>query len=414
MTYAPILAAVFLLWPVMGFLGGQGYAPLLGLAALPALALARPKGRPALYAVLAVLFVAWAAASEVWSPASKGFISGSLADGDFAVRAASLRIVLTMVFALLAVGGALRIRAGAAQRSSRVMLGALAVQGLVVLTIAFIAPVLIRMIYGEDSLRVNEGIQNAARNANAYALVLPVLAGYAGVRPGLMWKGVAVLIVLAGAFAFQRADSQAALIGLVFMVGAMALVTLLPRNGFRVLFGALAAYVAFAPVIFGVLVRGLAAGGVSLPGSFQSRAWSWDVVLGKIAEKPLMGHGLAASKTWRETYADHPDWLAQLPGYWASYPVVPGHPHNMALQIWAETGIIGAGLAALALAALAFRLPSPGDMRQDVRLAAAGLTGVALSLFSFAYSAWNEAFWSSLVLAAIAIILLAKRERASL
>ena len=37
MSYAPILAAAFVLWPVMGVLGAQGYGPLLALAALPAL-----------------------------------------------------------------------------------------------------------------------------------------------------------------------------------------------------------------------------------------------------------------------------------------------------------------------------------------------------------------------------------------
>jgi O-antigen ligase len=128
----------------------------------------------------------------------------------------------------------------------------------------------------------------------------------------------------------------------------------------------------------------------------------------------VTGYGISASKSWRETYADHPDWLARLPDFWKDYPVVPGHPHNMALQIWAETGLIGAVLVGFALVLLGFRLPQPDQMREDVRYATAGVTGVALSLFSFAYNMWNEAFWSTVVLAAIAIILLAKRQRESL
>jgi hypothetical protein len=71
-------------------------------------------------------------------------------------------------------------------------------------------------------------------------------------------------------------------------------------------------------------------------------------------------------------------------------------------------------LAAFALIALGFRLPRPDAMRADIRYAIAGMTGVAVSLFSFAYNMWNEAFWSTLILAAVAIILLSKRERASL
>ncbi|MEZ5999051.1 MAG: O-antigen ligase family protein [Hyphomonas sp.] len=414
MSYAPFLAAAFVLWPLMGFLGGQGYAPLLGLAALPALAVARPKLPPAPYAVLAALFVAWAALTETWSPASRGLVTGSLAGGDFAVKAASLRIVLVALFGTLAVAGALRIRQGGAQLSSRIMLGAFAVQALMVMATVFFAGPLLSAIYGADPQRVNEGVQNIGRNANAFALVLPLLAAYVAARPGLQWKGAAVLLVLVSLVAFQMADSQAAVFGVVFMALAMGLVKLFPRMGFRWLFGALGAYVAVAPMAMGVLLFELEKVGIALPGSFQSRAWSWQVVIGKITEAPIMGHGLAASKTWRETYAEHPDWLARLPDFWAQYPVVPGHPHNMALQIWAETGAIGAVLAALSLMALAFRLPRPAELRADVRYAIAGLAGVAASLFSFAYSAWNEAFWASLVLAAIGIILLAKRERASL
>ena len=414
MSYAPILAAAFVLWPLMGFLGGQGYAPLLGLAALPALALARPKGPPAIYAILAGLFVAWAAVSEIWSPASSGFVSGSLTDGTFAVKAASLRIVLAAMFGMLAAAGAMQIAKGSAQVSARVMLGAFAAQGLILAVTTLFAGPLIAAIYGDDPQKVNEGVQNLGRNANAFALVLPVLIAYLAARPAYIWKLVVVLLLVVSLLIFTRVDTQSAMIGIVLMIAAMGVVQVLPRLGFRVLFSALAAYIASAPLVIGTGIRLLEAYGLHLPGSFQSRAWSWQVVIGKIAERPLTGHGIAASKTWRETYADHPDWLARLPDFWAAYPVVPGHPHNMALQIWAETGLIGAVLAGFALVTLGFRLPRPDALREDIRYAIAGLTGVATSLFSFAYSVWNEAFWSSLILAAVAIILLSKRERASL
>ena len=111
MSYAPILAAAFVLWPVMGLLGAQGYGPLLALAALPVLAIARPKTPPAIYALMALVFVGWAALSDMWSPASRGFISGNLLEGNFAIRAAGVRIVLTAVFGMLAIAGALQINA---------------------------------------------------------------------------------------------------------------------------------------------------------------------------------------------------------------------------------------------------------------------------------------------------------------
>ena len=167
-------------------------------------------------------------------------------------------------------------------------------------------------------------------------------------------------------------------------------------------------------MLIGTVLRVLEAYNIHLPGSFQSRAWAWHVVVQKVSEKPVTGHGISASKTWNETYADYPEWAAHLPENWQYYPVVPGHPHNMALQIWAETGMIGAVLVAFSLVLLGFRLPAPGQMREDVRYAIAGVTGVAFAVFNFAYNMWNEAFWSSVALAAVAIILLAKRQRDSL
>ena len=415
MSYAPVLAAAFVLWPIMGLLGGQGYAPLLGLAALPALALARPKGPPALYVIPAVLFVIWVIVGEVfWSPVSTELVSGSLQEGNFAVKATSLRVVLTAAFALLAVGGALRIADGSAQVSTRVMLGAFAIQGLILAATSIFSAPLLEVVYGPDPTEQMSGVQNMGRNANAFALILPILIAYLSARPQFFWKPVVALLVVASLLFFTRVDTQSAMLGLVFMMAAMGLVQALPKLGFRILFTCIGAYIASAPMLIGTVLRLLEAYNIHLPGSFQSRAWAWHVVIEKIAERPFVGHGIAASKTWRETYADYPEWLARLPDTWTNYAVVPGHPHNMPLQIWAETGMIGAVLVGFSLVLLGFRLPDPAKMREDVRFAIAGVTGVAFSLFNFAYSMWNEAFWSSVALAAVAIILLAKRRRESL
>jgi O-antigen ligase len=360
------------------------------------------------------LFVIWAAVSETWSPATTGFVSGSLLEGNFAVKASSLRIILAAAFGVLAVGGAMRIANGTAQVSSRVMLGAFAAQGLIVAVSTLFSGPLLTAIYGSDPLEINSGVQNIGRNANTFALVLPILIAYLAARPGPLWRPIVALLAVVSLLIFARADSQSAMIGTVFMVVAMGIVHVFRGAGFRILFTVIGAYIASAPLVIGTGLKILEAYGIHLPGSFQSRAWSWQVVIGKISEAPIVGHGIGASKTWNESYADHPDWLARLPDFWAYYPVVPGHPHNMALQIWAETGLIGALLSAFALIALGFRLPRPDALRADVRYAIAGSVGVAVSLFSFAYNMWNEAFWSSLVLAAVAIILLSKRERASL
>ncbi len=414
MSYAPFLAAAFLLWPFTCIAGTQGNVLLLALAAIPAMFVARPGNRPATYLMAGVAFLVWAIASEYWSPVSRGIVSGSLWGGDFAIRSAGLRIGLTLMFATLLIAGTLRIAPGRAQISSRLMLGAVSVHGLLVLLGPHLGAAVMPFFYGDDPLEYSSGFQNLDRGANAFALVLPILVAYLGARSGIAWKGLALLIALASAASFALLGASAAMFGALLMLAAFLIVRLFPNYGLRGLFTAAAAYIALAPFLIGSLLHLLERSGRTLPGSFQSRAWSWEVVIGKIQEAPLTGHGIEASKSWRETYAAYPEWMAQLPDFWAYYPVVPGHPHNMALQIWAETGGVGALLTALAVLLIGWRLPIGGRLRADIRYAIGGMLAATFCLFSFSYSAWNEAFWSTLALAVAALVLLSRRVRGSL
>ena len=414
MSYAPFLAAAFLLWPLTSIAGTQGNVLLLALAAIPALFVARPGIRPAHYLLAGMAFLVWAVASESWSPVSRGIISGTLMGGDFAIRSAGLRIILTLFFTTLLIAGALRTAPGRAQISSRLILGSLSIHGLLILLSPVFATSVMPVFYGDDPLNHSSGFQNLDRGANAFALVLPILVAYVGARPGLAWKGLALMIALASLVSFGVLGSSAAMFGAALMLVAFVIVRVFPKYGLRGLFTAVAAYIALAPILMSGLLYMLERSGVNLPGSFQSRAWSWEVVIGKIQETPLMGHGIEASKSWQDTYAAYPEWMAQLPDFWARYPVVPGHPHNMALQIWAETGAVGAFVAALAVLLIGWRLPIGHNLRADIHYAIGGMLAAAFCLFSFSYSVWNEAFWSTLALAVVALIVLSRRVRGSL
>ena len=414
MSYAPFLAAAFLLWPLTSMAGTQGNVLLLALAAIPALFVARPGIRPAHYLLAGMAFLVWAVASESWSPVSRGIISGTLMGGDFAIRSAGLRNILTLFFTTLLIAGALRTAPGRAQISSRLILGSLSIHGLLILLSPVFATSVMPVFYGDDPLNHSSGFQNLDRGANAFALVLPILVAYVGARPGLAWKGLALMIALASLVSFGVLGSSAAMFGAALMLVAFVIVRVFPKYGLRGLFTAVATYIALAPILMSGLLYMLERSGVNLPGSFQSRAWSWEVVIGKIQEAPLMGHGIEASKSWQDTYAAYPEWMAQLPDFWARYPVVPGHPHNMALQIWAETGAVGAFVAALAVLLIGWRLPIGHNLRADIHYAIGGMLAAAFCLFSFSYSVWNEAFWSTLALAVVALIVLSRRVRGSL
>ncbi len=405
-SYAPVLAALFVLWPVMAIGGGQGFLMLLMLAGLAALALARPRLPPAGYAVIAFAFITWAALSSLWAPMARPLMSGNVLEGNFSVGATNLMILSATAIGSLAVAGALRT--AAAPRTTVIILAALGLQFSLMLASALLAGPALTAIYGDSPQRIAEGAQNLARNANAFALMLPILAAFAANRPGLAGKAVAVGLFIASLFAFKTLDTDAGLFALAGMLAAMGLVALMPRMGFRWLLVGVGAYIAAAPVFVAALIRLLAPMSGSLPASFQSRLWSWEVVIARMTERPFTGHGLDAVKTWRETFSAYPDWLARLPDFWANYPVVPGHPHHMGLHIWAETGFIGAVLAGLAFVALAFRLPRPSALPANVRFAIAGLIGAFVSVFSFSYNVWNEGFWSGAVFAVIALIILAR------
>lgn len=403
MNYGLVLAAAFVLWPVMAVLGGQGFAPLLGLTGIAALVLARPRLPLPLFAGLGFAFIVWAAASEFWAPGARQLISGSLTEGTFSVESRGLSFIAIALTAGLTIAGTLR--AAPSPRASGIVAAMLGVQAVLVVLSPYLSGFVLSAVYGEDVKGLHEGAQNVGRGANTLALGLPLLLPmlvFGWKVPGMV---LAAALTLGAAIAYRLLGSDSALFAIAGMALAIGLVSLMPRMGFRWLFGLIGGYIAAAPVLFAALIRGLDFIAPSLPDSFRSRIWSWEIVIGRMTDAPFLGHGLNATRSWNETFATRPEWLAQLPDFWAGYRIVPGHPHNMALQIWAETGMIGAVLAALGLVALGFHLPRPAELRPEIRYAAAGLAGSAIAIFSFAYSAWNEGFWAALVLATAAIVL---------
>jgi len=408
MTYAPVLVISLALWPILALLGGQGFSPLVTLAALPALAFVRPLYPDRSYSWLAILALAWIVLSAAWSPTSGPLVSGDLGEASFSVNAASMRLAITGLAILLVIAASLtlpdRDRAGPRRSVHVIACTAFAV----LLATALLREPLLDAFYGADPARRQEGLQNATRNANAFAFLLPLLLAWLwSAQASLVGRLLAGLVAIASLGAFAQLGAQAALGSLALGLVSIGVVLWLPRRGYTVLFS----MTATAPLLLGGSAWLLDRAGVGLPHSFQSRAWSWQLVVERIAERPYLGHGLEATGTWRETYAAHPDWLAQIVAQggaeaaWRQFPVVPGHPHNMPLEIWADTGAIGAGLIACVLVFTGLRLPAPASLPMATRYAIAGLFGAVLSAFCFAYSVWNEAFWASVAMAVAALIL---------
>ncbi|MCI4645110.1 MAG: O-antigen ligase family protein [Hyphomonadaceae bacterium] len=412
-AFAPVFAGLMVLWPLMAILGAQGYAPLLTLVGLFSLVWLRWPARPPLVALLAIALVAWVSASTAWSPAAEGgLVSGSLLEGTFSIEVSAFRLVGTALMAILALSAALQISDGQTIWAGRVLIAVFALHLLLTLTMPMISGPLLALAYDDPFEAKTAGLQNMLRAINACALILPILTT-------LMWtfgrlgQATAIIVTLASAAIMALLGSAAGLLSVLLAPLTIGLVALLPRIGFRLLFAGMSLVILAAPALG--LLAGLAERfGIVAPASFQARLWAWQRVTENLAEQPIHGHGIEAASTWRETYADHPDWLAEMVTRgeaeyaWSNYPVIPTHPHNMGLQIWAETGLIGALLAAATLLAIGWTLPQARTLSPQLRFAIAGLAGASVSLFSFSYSVWNEAFWASIVLAVIALIIIAK------
>lgn len=416
MRYAAVFASLMVFWPAMALMGGQGFAALIGLTGLAALLMARPQWPLNAYSYFLGAFLLWCGATELWSPAGGEIISGNLRDGTFSVEMLGLSMVLTFLMGGLTVAGVMRAPDGQTGRSARWILLCLALHGLALaaMSVPQISEPIFAEIYGSAAEAASSGYQNIGRAANAFSLVVPLLAAYVGLRPGMFWKAVAALIYVAAFAVFFVLEFSTPIVGLLIGLFAIGVVSVLKTSGFRWILSALGAYISATPVLYGIGISLLREKVQYLPYSFQSRLRAWEVEIERTMDNPIIGNGIGASRLWKETFSSRPEWMVHLPPEFETFQIVPGHPHNMALHIWAETGVVGSILAGLTLVVLAFRLPAPREMRGDIRWAVAGLIGAVTSIFSFSYSVWNEGFWASVFLAAAAIIVVAKRERQSI
>ncbi len=140
--------------------------------------------------------------------------------------------------------------------------------------------------------------------------------------------------------------------------------------------------------------------------SLRHRLLIWKFAGDRIAERPVLGWGMAGSRA--VPGADQPalsyakskgvGWVNRHDGgILHRTPVLPLHPHNAFVQIWLELGLLGALLAAgfVWLCAQACRAGPPG-----VRACRFGLLASAVTVACFSYGVWQSWWIASLFLIA--------------
>jgi O-antigen ligase len=283
---------------------------------------------------------------------------------------------------------ALRIESAQMRRLETALLGGFCI-GLTILLAEMASE---RIMATHDSLFVRLFGQPAASEAylnrpkTVLALLLPLALALAWRRIGPF---AAAALAAGCVVAFVAGESMAAALALVAALAGSAAFRV---AGPRAVAAILVACVLSAPFLTRLPMFDTLAARRDLTVSIYHRAAIWQFVGLRIADKPVLGWGMHASRT--------------MPGghdtIGGSAEKIPLHPHNAPLQIWLELGGIGAALMAALLGFLAINCNGP-----PLRRAVLGATLVtAVVIASLSYGIWQGWWFATLwLLAALAAAL---------
>jgi len=185
-------------------------------------------------------------------------------------------------------------------------------------------------------------------------------------------------------------------VGLVAVAAAlvfMGLAKLLKDRSIDILIFLAAFSVLFAPLAGYVMKFVSPETKASMTDSWEHRVEMWGYVAEMIAQKPILGHGFDAVRTFDRTYSG-----MTLNGEPWEQNIIALHPHNAGLHIWAEAGAVGAAFAAITLFMLRHSLKNAIMKKPDIVIPMAGFLAAALTLCTFTYGIWQEWFWGVLIL----------------
>ena len=385
-----LVLLVLVTLPPLAVAGGLGIAAsvaVLGLgAALTGLSNSERTPPPgAFWALLA--FVLWASATTVWSPYERSPLASNalkIVAGVLVYWTASAALVHAAARHPRGVGGA--ALAAFAALLSITLLDLATCYG-ISLRLDPVQP-------GEaPESRLRDAEMNVGHGLTVALLLAPAVWVATARRLAIFGRWAAVGGVVATGVALLGAAALGGLWVGGLALGVAAVFALAGRTAPRAALVAAGTFAVIsliaAPLLAWAATRLAPATKAALPFSWEHRVEGWAFIAGRLREAPLLGHGFDASRTFDATVA--------LRGF--DMPVISLHPHNAGLQIWLETGLVGAALASLAIVALT-RLVLAWSGHDPARaMAAAGTLAVAATISAVSYGVWQEWWWASLFLA---------------
>jgi len=366
---------------VAAIAGGLPLPPFValgGLIALPWKQILRLRKDIPWEALLAALFVGWAALSWVWSPYDRPDQAVKLLIG--------FPLYASFAFAIAHLRGRWRARAEA-----------------MFIFMAFMASIYLFAEFvngGEATLAYKAMVEgrplgdphtiNLVNKSLGHGALLAIL--FAGPAAALAWREGGPLIglllmALTGmmSLGFGLEVNTAAFIA---ACAAASLAYFWPRGALSAIFGGIAGAFIVVPLILPSMTAALPESIRShLPESWEIRLEIWRFTGDHLSERPWTGWGLDASRVI-EGEAEIRGTIQQL---------LPLHPHNAPLQVWMETGAFGAIMIAFALVMMGGRIAGAPLLS---RLQAAAIAWVAAAYFCFiffSYGIWQE--WHAAALA---------------
>jgi O-antigen ligase len=377
--FSGVLMFAAVLAPLLGWLGPLGFAPLGALAGILSLGALRIETRHLWAVVPALVLIAWAAVSIFWSP--------------FRPKTLESWIVLKLLAEAVLLWAFVRAAAEADGEGRRMALAVFAwgMAGLgALLTLEALSGALIYRSVREaigDPIRPDLAARNVAQGAYVLA-VLCAPAALAAIRSGApKWLG---LVMLAGVVAASVAfDADAPVLALLLAAGAGALCLRWPSAGPIVLAAGTVVFFLAAP---SVVVLAKATGvyqalEAAAPLSWSQRMGYWSHAVRWIGDHPFRGWGIEASRMFA--------------------PGIKLHPHNAALQVWLELGLVGAACASAFWGAILLRQRRAAA---DLGVAAGVAAAVVYLVFAaVSFGVWQE-WWVCLGGVAAAFALAVERQ----
>ena len=381
---AHLLSGAALLIPSLAMIAPLGIAPLLGILAIGLLIIEPRRNAvltPPLLAltVLLTAMALWSALSTLWSiiPAHSLF--------------EALRLVLLAAAGLIAAAAALTLDEAGRARVGRASVAGF-VLGVLVLAVEFFGDFPIRRALSSVARGVIElGVLDRGAIVLSLACWVPILHLLERRRAML-----AAPVFLAALIAVDRLSSLSAVFGLVAAVFAFALGWWRPRLAATLLAGGFAVLTVVLPLCAPTrdAVLWLSETAPWLRTSAHHRLVIWRFTSDRIAEKPLLGWGMDASRAMPGGQTSVRDYMHLPESLPLDGAVMPLHPHDAILQWVVELGVAGGMLGAAIVIYAAWLAGFAGTASRAARATGLAVIAAALPPLLLSFGVW-QAWWNS-------------------